>query len=78
MEWIENLVREGGRRLAESGSHPHSSSFYYQPEGGLLSGNGVLEDTLSRFMVQVSLLMHACVEELEGVERKMQNLRREI
>jgi hypothetical protein len=30
-----------------------SSSTYYQPEGGIMSGHGVLEDTLSLFMVQV-------------------------
>ena len=31
----------------------HSSSVYHQPEGGIMSGHGVLEDTLSLFMVQV-------------------------
>lgn len=30
-----------------------SSSVYHQPEGGIMSGHGVLEDTLSLFMVQV-------------------------
>ena len=30
-----------------------STSTYYQPEGGIMSGHGVLEDTLSLFMVQV-------------------------
>lgn len=30
-----------------------SSSVYHQPEGGILSGHGVLDDTLSLFMVQV-------------------------
>eukprot|EP00624_Nannochloropsis_granulata_P006716 evm.model.NODE_50911_length_11972_cov_44.183846.1 len=30
-----------------------SSSIYHQPEGGIMSGHGVLEDTLSLFMVQV-------------------------
>jgi len=32
---------------------PRSSSIYFQPEGGIMSGHGVLEDTLSLFMVQV-------------------------
>lgn len=38
------------RLLAET---THSSSVYHQPEGGILSGHGVLDDTLSLFMVQV-------------------------
>jgi hypothetical protein len=33
-----------------------SSSVYHQPEGGILSGHGVLDDTLSLFMVQVRLV----------------------
>jgi hypothetical protein len=41
------------RLLAET---DHSSSVYHQPEGGILSGHGVLDDTLSLFMVQVRFL----------------------
>ncbi len=41
------------RLLAET---TQSSSIYHQPEGGILSGHGVLDDTLSLFMVQVCVV----------------------
>jgi len=49
-----DLVQSVHRLLQTAeASATSSSSIYHQPEGGIMSGNGVLEDTLSLFMVQV-------------------------
>ena len=50
------------RLLAET---THSSSVYHQPEGGILSGHGVLDDTLSLFMVQVRRCL--CMARARGI-----------